>query len=481
MLPAASASSTMSKTSTFSTSRTHSSDAVTNSSNDDNVLVAPPQETTHHFTRSSTTPPVSWITCSSSRELVCAIDTMVRPDDCVAELGSQLRDVSNAICHKLEGLGGGTGCAVLVDVKRTIDPERCYSSTYAKQTRATRTVTPPLLDRGDDKGVQKPVAQFMEIKALDGWRQAFLDAATNNNISYTVLVLDLNAIVGNDLEWTSLALVREFVTLFPTCQTVLVKSVNLNQWATRLVHADRWIAGQVEGPFLRTTGPNQEHHPETAVQDPTSDSTTANNANQGEMRVHSPKIIATVGVEQYRQTIARSVQSGDAVLEVGCHLGTTTHLLQQAATANGGDGGYAIGVDCGSKIIRGAQKRYPDQFFSVGNAWKTAELLRIQQQSWLWSNQCPQRRTAEVPTTTTHLPQHPRLGFDVVYVDVGGLSGKDGLLEALSLISALMNALEPRCLVIKSLCVTRLSSTLRPFWQIHGKHQAAAAAANAIK
>ena len=53
--------------------------------------------------------------------------------------------------------------------------------------------------------------------------------------------------------------------------------------------------------------------------------------------------------------------------------------------------------------------------------------------------------------------------FDVVYVDIGGLSGPDGVLEAMGLVDALANALEPRCVVIKSTCVQRLASSLKPF------------------
>jgi len=83
-----------------------------------------------------------------------------------------------------------------------------------------------------------------------------------------------------------------------------------------------------------------------------------------------------MGVEQYRRPIARTVQPSDAVLELGCHLGTTTKLLHDSVESE--NGGYGIGVDCGPKIVRGAMERYPDLFFSVGDAWKTAELLRIQ-------------------------------------------------------------------------------------------------------
>jgi hypothetical protein len=65
-----------------------------------------------------------------------------------------------------------------------------------------------------------------------------------------------------------------------------------------------------------------------------------------------------------------------------------------------------------------------------------------------------------------HEQQSKRLGFDVIYVDVGGLSGSDGLLESLSLLSSLMNALEPQSIVIKSLCMRRLASTIVPYWRV---------------
>ena len=39
--------------------------------------------------------------------------------------------------------------------------------------------------------------------------------------------------------------------------------------------------------------------------------------------------------------------------------------------------------------------------------------------------------------------------YDIVYADIGGLSGAHGLLESL----ALIDALEPRAITIKSLCM----------------------------
>jgi len=344
------------------------------------------------------------ITCSSSNELADAISGYVMDTDIVAELGSQLREVSTQICETCKA-------AVLVDIIRKF-PKTVVGG--QKRTHAMRlnNTTPFYPDK----------ATFIEIPSLECWRQAFFEGCAQDT-GYDVLILDVNAIVGNDLEWTSLSLVQQFefqnqiarkqsTRLNVKPLLVLVKSMGLNQWASRLVHARKW-KGQ----------------PDVAS---------------------STHIVAAVGVHEYRGTIPCTVQTDDAVLEVGCHLGTTTSIIESRAA-------YSIGVDIGPKIIREAQDRHPEVFFRVGNAWKTAGLLRIQQEYFTGA-----RIKAE---------KERKIGFDVVYVDVGGLSGSDGLLEAISLVSSLWHALEPRCIVIKSLCMQRLSSKLIPYWKSQKDYQ----------
>jgi len=330
-----------------------------------------------------------WYTCCSTRELVKAVELFVQEGDVVAEVGAQLRDVSTAIAEKCQS-------AVLVDI------ERKFPADSTDRTSAMRR-------SGDETRLDHHVT-FREISSLSNWRKALFFDDTHKKGPYDVLVLDVSAVVGNDLEWTSFSLVQEFLVLNEClggiCRTVLVKSAGLNRLAACLVHGQVWI----------DRGSNV-----------------------------TPHILATVGVQEYRRTMERAVKPGDAVLEVGCHFGTSTAQLAEAASP----GGYCIGVDVGSSIIAGAKQRHPEVYFEVGDAWKTAELLRIQQD---------------------YLQLHPatgarKSGFDVVYVDVGGLSGSDGVLEALMLLSSLEQALEPRCLVIKSQCVRRLSSTLTSFWQ----------------
>jgi len=162
--------------------------------------------------------------------------------------------------------------------------------------------------------------------------------------------------------------------------------------------------------------------------------------------------VAVVGVEEYRRTIPYVVKRGDNIVELGCHSGTTTALVHNAAKLVRNEDekpeGYCIGLDIGPKIIEQAKREHPDVHFVVGDAWKTLDLLRVKNKAY------PESCSDEFD------------GFDVVYADIGGLSGPDGVLDSLSLLDGLGNALEPRCIVIKSLCMMRLASSLRSYSDI---------------
>lgn len=352
---------------------------VTSTPSDDDSLV----ETA---TASISPLPKLIVTCGTTDELVEAIEQFVEPHHVVAELGSQLRDVSTRLCQLCQQ-------ATLVDVQRKFPKAKDH------RTEAMRL---PQTSFFPEKST------FHEIAQLSDWPQAFF----SKEKIYDVLILDVNAIVGNDLEWTSLQIIQQFHSWNSLHQgkddmVVLVKSSGLNQWANRIHHPQYWKENQ-EALFNVLNSP--------------------------------PFIVATVGVQEYRSTIPGTVRPTDFVLEVGCHYGTTTALLKEQAA-------HCMGVDVGTKIIAQAKRRYPQVDFRVGNAWKTGELLRFLEEY-----------KAKCDDTIS--------GFDVIYVDVGGLSGSDGLVEAIQLISSLRYALEPRCIVIKSLCMQRLSTKLMCFWQL---------------
>jgi len=357
------------------------------------------------------------IACGSTKELTRAVELCVKPHHKVAELGSQLREVSTQICISCAS-------ATLVDVQRKFPKTPDVSQKRSNQ----RTAAMRLQTGEEDDDFFPDKSTFREIKKLQDWREAFFPTSSAPPSSYDVLVLDVNAIVGNDLEWTSLSLIQEFQNQNQQEQQdliILVKSVGLNQFASRLVYGKRYTKDYSAIP--------------------------------------PPHILGTVGVQEYRETIPHVVRPSDAILEVGCHFGTTTALLQQA-------GKYCIGVDVGSKIIKQANAKYPEVYFAVGDAWKTASLLRIQQDYYKQQQQQQQQQSQ----TTNGNDGGPAvsgdngrsIGFDVVFVDVGGLSGSDGLLEAILLVTSIQNALEPRCIVIKSLCMQRLSTTLVSFWEL---------------
>ena len=140
-----------------------------------------------------------------------------------------------------------------------------------------------------------------------------------------------------------------------------------------------------------------------------------------------PVIVGARGVREYRNCIETVVRSGDRILELGCHFGTTTAMLAEAV----GPGGYALGVDVGTSIIAKAKEEHPLVDFIVGDAWGVGGLARLGP-------------------------------WDAVFVDVGGLSGADGILDALALARSLGAALEPRAIVLKSKCLRQLAKSLAP-------------------
>ena len=76
-------------------------------------------------------------------------------------------------------------------------------------------------------------------------------------------------------------------------------------------------------------------------------------------------------------------------------------------------------MDIGMKILKSARVNYPTVKFERGDAWKTAELARIR-----W------KVMEEVESLEGRV-------YDVIYLDVGGLSGGDGLLDSLALLDSL--------------------------------------------
>ena len=219
---------------------------------------------------------------------------------------------------------------------------------------------------------------------------------------FDCVVIDAAALLGFDLPLDTLALCETLRRRQETPPTVLVRSSALATLAGRLA------AGDDLTRIARILRMHDER--------PSLDNTRIYEA--------QPVIVGARGVREYRNCIDTVVRPGDRVLELGCHFGTTTAMLANA-------GSYALGVDVGTSIIAAAKEQHPTIDFKVGDAWGVGGLARLGP-------------------------------WDAVFVDVGGLSGADGTLDALALARSLGAALEPRAIVMKSKCLRQLAKNLAP-------------------
>ena len=236
-------------------------------------------------------------------------------------------------------------------------------------------------------------------------RAGDVTAALRPDENFDCVVLDAAALLGFDLPLDTLALCEALRRRQETAPPVLVRSSALATLAGRLAAGDD----------LKRIARILRMHDER----PTLDNTRIYEA--------QPVIVGARGVREYRNCIETVVRQDDRILELGCHFGTTTAILAEAV----GPGGYAMGVDVGTSIIASAKEQHPTIDFMVGDAWGVGGLARLGP-------------------------------WDAVFVDVGGLSGADGTLDALALARSLGAALEPRAVVLKSKCLRQLARTLSP-------------------
>jgi hypothetical protein len=288
--------------------------------------------------------------------------------------------------------------------------------------------------RKDDEAIDKNIEGADNVANLEclrtgiaGWQSELQKRGLDG---FTVVYVDLTVATGNDLLFDGIALVQQLIQTFrSTLRTVVVKSKRLNAHACSFRNAEpaRMLKDPWASDKVRTHDCAQLAHACTArlrvaryPNPPTRHSLKparppAATPQRDQSRL---KVMCAVGVNQYRSTTSM-LRAGDQVLEIGCHFGITTKLLHDHVSATGG---RALGVDIGKQALVESRRRYPDCEFEEGSAWDTARLMAL----------CP--------------------GLNAIYIDIGGVSGYDGLLEGVALIEQLVCAYRPtlHLLVIKS-------------------------------
>ena len=303
------------------------------------------------------------IAAPSAKELERVAPQLIRAGDCVLSAGVALESQADMLKRLADRV-------VAVDVPRK-----------ASRSRGE-------LFRSDDVRPLKRAGDVVSVLRADE--------------CFDCVVIDAAALLGFDLPIDTLVLCEGLRRRQETPPTILVRSSALATLAGRLAAGDD----------LKRIARILRMHDER----PSLDNTRIYEA--------QPVIVGARGVREYRNCIDTVVRPGDRVLELGCHFGTTTAMLANAAS-------YALGIDVGTSIIAKAKEEHPLVDFMVGDAWGVSGLAALGP-------------------------------WDVVFVDVGGLSGADGTLDALALARSLGAALEPRAVVMKSKCLRRLAKSLAP-------------------
>ena len=213
-----------------------------------------------------------------------------------------------------------------------------------------------------------------------------------------VVLLDASQTFGNELPFDILSLTRRIAHHFAP-RLVLVRSSSLARIARQVVAA----------PALLRANPPLEV-PSVG---------------------HPPIVVASEGVVEYRRAALSLAHAGrlSSVLELGCHHGRSTALLQDELPASA----HVIGVDVSESIVRGAREYHPKTRFEVCDGWDVRALLD------LYANGTPEP--------------------DLILVDIGGLSSVHGELEALGLLRLLCSTFpSARGLVYKSRCMKGVAS-----------------------
>uniref|UniRef100_A0A7S1IUL9 Methyltransferase domain-containing protein n=1 Tax=Eutreptiella gymnastica TaxID=73025 RepID=A0A7S1IUL9_9EUGL len=255
----------------------------------------------------------------------------------------------------------------------------------------------------------------VDVLLMDAWDTLAIQALGCN---FEVAVLDIAQWSGRDSLLDSISLLNNYWQAFPSLRIMICKSKALLQMGQKLIDGKLLDAGQkLTRLHLDKDAASGECKKELA-------SPQAEPAKHWHAELTKNKIVATVGVLEYRATIPHVIRDGDVVLEVGCQAGLTTKLIKQANPS-----GRVVGSDVGASSIKHAinQGKGYDVEWVVLDAWDLAGIAKL----GMWT---------------------------VIYVDISGISGRNSVQDALALLFSYFRLLPSlRTVVIKSRSIRDLS------------------------
>jgi len=368
---------------------------------------------------------------------------LLSPGDNVVEIGSQLGPTTVAMRDMVVADGGTVTAFDFHRKKATRSGLESFRSTDSLEGVAFHLLTPPK-QRFANGAAKNPLQIATNVLRT-------LLTTRPNIKQYRVVVLDLSNMYGNEMFLDFVVALDVFKSIFSALgmQYLVVKSHFMRSAARRFIVTSQLIdkSAAVEG--TRCHAFFRQFEVELA------------NAIAGQRVGYAdpgPVVLGARGVDEYRKGSLLCVSPGDRVLEIGCHCGKTTKMLAKA-------GASAVGVDIGPNIVKEAIKRYPDVVFHEADAWDLKRLMAlskepsVKEETKLGTAASGEQKSS---IDSEHVVKAELLGYDVILVDVGGLSGDNGLYESLSLIRELSHMFRPRlkAIVIKSACVRNFAAIM---------------------
>lgn len=299
----------------------------------------------------------------------------------------------------------GQAITRVIACRSTVEYDKCIEKQISETDRVL--VVQSIFDKSDNslKGISSKARDFILFKGKDVWDVKSFTSAGDVD----VVCINYTDAFGNYLLNDSVAMIRLIKSIFESSlRVIIIKDKGLARHANSYKTVDsfererkREIARPGKAPMYQ-----------------------------------EPVVICAVGVTNYRSVIPSIIRKGDKVLEIGCARGTTIAMLSPFVGGHE-DGGLCVGIDMGKVCVANSRKDHEALMekssnvrFETMNGWDISGLLKL----------------------SPH--------FNVIFVDVGGISGADGLLEGIAFIRQLMCVynergpeLQLRYIVVKSRCL----------------------------
>ena len=413
-------------------------------------------------------PKLRTVCCRSAAEVERVARRILKPPDRVIEIGSQLNEAT-ALLRDLVGAPANGGQIFAFDVRRKLVSAARGGARTSKYRSTTEMAGVTFTELTGNSAFEICTSVLATLGASAGGGAADGGQADGaGSGGGTVIVLDASNLVGNDLLLdfvTLIQLMRAWLGPALGVQFLVIKSKALHVASRRFLAASRLATGakaprrqkQAAAAAKQNSGDGGSGEATAAAAEPPAPPPSKPNrflahfhdelaqaaapTNKVGCADAGPVVVGARGVHEYRAAARLCILPGDRVLEIGCHCGRTTELVAHEM------GGLALGVDIGPKVVREAEKWHPDVAFRVADAWDTRRLLELAREFGTGAG------GAEGTSS-----------WDVILVDVGGLSGDNGLLEALALVRQLAAVFRPtlKAIVIKSACVRTFAASLLP-------------------